>query len=286
MADDDSFPFSFGNVSDGEEENDFFVDKKAAKKRALLQASTEAYVPQIEADEVKMLSEYLYLHHRYEEAYEVAEVYCQVVKGNRGSTTTSDAAHDRSLKVTDCRELQDMMARAALKLGRAEEAARIVDEMTSPDPGFVFLKAAVYKAAKRYNACLTSSLALICISRSRFLMEAASWPETGFGHARYIRELTRIKEIQNCIEQHALKLDPQLRETDKVAYDQKVEAPIKAWQQLRSCEEQASTLSTLDRSVIEYIWETWIQTLKGDGSGAMSEDVCENDTVVKGVRDM
>ncbi|KAF9158948.1 hypothetical protein DFQ26_007078 [Actinomortierella ambigua] len=342
MTDDVDFPFTFGNVSDGEEEEGLFVDKVATKKRAALQAGTEAYQPQIEGDEwllqcLKDPVEAMYqkngANKRYEEAYEVARLYCQVVREN-GSTTTQTATHDRSFKVTDCRDLQEMMARAALKLGRAEDAAQIVDSMTSPDAGFVFLKATVYKAARRYNEavkclvdfqqtrssnyaiwrqmaeCLypyhgpstissststpwfantaspTSSLALISISRSRFLMEAASWPTTGFGHVRYIRELKHIKEMQEHIEQYALKIEPRLKDTDKVAYDRMVEAPIEAWRALDSCEEQESLVGNLDRSVIDYICETWVQTLKGDGSGAISEYVEEADATVKAVRDM
>ncbi|KAG0224792.1 hypothetical protein BGW42_004852 [Actinomortierella wolfii] len=339
MADDADFPFTFGDVSDGEEVEGLFVDKKAAKKRAALKANEEPYQAQIESDGwllhcLESPEEVMYEKNGANKAYRVATVYCQVVRDNNAGTVSNH--NDRSFKVTDCRDLEEMRARAALKLGKAEEAAQIVDNMTSPDAGFVFLKATVYKAAGRYNGkesflylaikCLVdfqrtrssnyaiwrqiaeclypyldehdpsvstttasddlkSALALISISRSRFLMEAASWPESGFGHARYVRELTHIKNLQSRIEKSALNIDPQLKEIDKDAYDQKVEALVETWRSLPSSEEQGNVLGTLDRSVVDYIWETWVQTLKGDGSGAVLEHRDDKE-VVKAVRDM
>ncbi|KAG0225488.1 hypothetical protein BGW41_004691 [Actinomortierella wolfii] len=248
--------------------------------------------------------EVIYEKNGANKAYRVATVYCQVVKDNNAGTASNHK--DRSFKVTDCRDLEEMRARAALKLGKAEEAAQIVDNMAIKClVDFQRTRSSNYAIWCQIAECLypypdehdpsvstttasndlKSALALISISRSRFLMEAASWPVSGFGHARYVRELMHIKNLQSRIERSALNIDPQLKEIDKDAYDQKVEAPVETWRSLPSSEEQGNVLGTLDRSVVDYIWETWVQTLKGDGSGAMMEHIDDKE-VAKAVRDM
>lgn len=92
------------------------------------------------ANKVKMRADHYYMLRRYQEAYEIAKEYCEIVASNdvrsvqgdgglSRSSTITDAGAAGVLKVTDSKELQEMAVRCALKLGKTDEAAKLADEL-------------------------------------------------------------------------------------------------------------------------------------------------------------
>ena len=139
------------------------------------------------ATKVKMQADYCYMLHRYQEALDIAQEYCQVVTDNetgltRGNTDansggtggmqrseantspTNGADVGSILKVTDTKDMQEMMARCLIKLDRPGEAVIIVDELVSQETSIVFLKANVYTAVGRYK---DAAITLVEYQRSR-----------------------------------------------------------------------------------------------------------------------
>ncbi|KAG9321813.1 hypothetical protein KVV02_006559 [Mortierella alpina] len=186
----DDFPFTFGDTSDEDEGSAglFCAPKTKNSTRIRAPGEQEPYHAQIDEDgwfhhtgksvrelmmqdknganKVKMRADHYYMLRRYQEAYEIAKAYCEIVASNdvravqgdgglSRSSTIADAEAVGVLKVTDSKELQEMAIRCALKLGKTDEAAKLVDELTLQDTGVVFLKARAYMAAGRYNdACV------------------------------------------------------------------------------------------------------------------------------------
>ncbi|KAG0075922.1 hypothetical protein BGZ92_002665 [Podila epicladia] len=208
MEDNDDFPFSFGNVSDDEGSDGLFCQPKVVAQptdAARLKAAQEPYYPQIDQDgwfhksetsvretmlqektgatKIKMRADHYYMLGQYKEAYDLAREYCRIIalneinmidRGNggiarpdEGSTTSSSNGGD-VLKVTDSKDLQEMMIRCAIKLGRMSEAAELADGLAKKirftknmcfqfprqialEPGTVFLKTKVYSAVGRFN---------------------------------------------------------------------------------------------------------------------------------------
>ncbi|KAF9128736.1 hypothetical protein BGW39_004797 [Mortierella sp. 14UC] len=186
----DDFPFSFGGGggSDQDESGDdglFCAPKKqaAAKAKALL--SQEPYHAQIDEDgwfhstgkttyelmtqsktgatKVKMRADHYYMLHRYQEAFDIAQEFCELVRTSglgasqgdgglqrpdEGATATTDAG---VLKVSDPKEMQEMALRCALKLDMFDVAASLADKLVMHDTGIVFLKAKAYVAVGRFN---------------------------------------------------------------------------------------------------------------------------------------
>ncbi|KAG0362236.1 hypothetical protein BG005_006375 [Podila minutissima] len=208
MEDNDDFPFSFGNVSDDEESDGLFCQPKVVAQptdSAHIKAAQEPYYPQIDQDgwfhksetsvqetmlqektgatKIKMRADHYYMLGQYKEAYDLAREYCRIIalneinlidRGNGGiarpddRSTTSSANGGDVLKVTDSKEMQEMMIRCAIKLGRISEAAELADGLGNEisftknmgfqfprqialEPGTVFLKAKVYSAVGRFN---------------------------------------------------------------------------------------------------------------------------------------
>ncbi|KAF9295867.1 hypothetical protein BGZ74_010583 [Mortierella antarctica] len=191
MEDNDDFPFSFGNVSDDEESDGLFCQPKVVAQptdSAHIKAAQEPYYPQIDQDgwfhksetsvqetmlqektgatKIKMRADHYYMLGQYKEAYDLAREYCRIIalneinlidRGNGGiarpddRSTTSSANGGDVLKVTDSKEMQEMMIRCAIKLGRISEAAELADGLIALEPGTVFLKAKVYSAVGRFN---------------------------------------------------------------------------------------------------------------------------------------
>ncbi|KAF9573853.1 hypothetical protein EC968_007810 [Mortierella alpina] len=160
----DDFPFTFGDASDEDEGSAglFCAPKTKNTTRIRTPAEQEPYYAQIDEDgwfhhtgksvrelmmhdknganKVKMRADHYYMLHRYQEAYEIAKEYCEIVasndvrsvQGDGGMSrrnTTGDAEAIGVLKVTDSKELQEMAIRCALKLGKTEEAAKLADEL-------------------------------------------------------------------------------------------------------------------------------------------------------------
>ncbi|KAF9336305.1 hypothetical protein BG006_009043 [Podila minutissima] len=191
MEDNDDFPFSFGNVSDDEESDGLFCQPKVVAQpadSAHIKAAPEPYYPQIDQDgwfhksetsvqetmlqektgatKIKMRADHYYMLGQYKEAYDLAREYCRIIALNEinlidrgsggiarpdeGSTTSSSNGGD-ILKVTDSKEMQEMIIRCAIKLGRMSEAAELADGLIALEPGTVFLKAKVYSAVGRFN---------------------------------------------------------------------------------------------------------------------------------------
>ncbi|CAO3566040.1 unnamed protein product [Mortierella alpina] len=196
----DDFPFSFGDASDEDEGSAglFCAPKTKNSARTKAPAEQEPYHAQIDEDgwfhrtglsvrelmlqdknganKVKMRADHYYMLRRYQEAYEIAKEYCEIVASNdvrsvqgsgglsRSSTITETEAVLGVLKVTDSKELQEMAIRCALKLGKTDEAAKLVDELSLQDTGVVFLKAKTYMAVGRYN---DASVCLVQYQRTR-----------------------------------------------------------------------------------------------------------------------
>ncbi|KAF8925280.1 hypothetical protein BGZ47_003385 [Haplosporangium gracile] len=201
----DDFPFSFGGGSDHEENNEddgLFCapkDKKkaAAKAKALL--SQEPYHAQIDEDgwfhnteksiyelmtqsktgatKAKMRADHYYMLHRYQEAFDIAQEFCALVRTssslsvsqgqNDGGFRRTDAAATTDagvLKVSDPKEMQEMALRCALKLDLFDVAASLADELVMQDTGIVFLKAKAYVAVGRFN---DAALGLVQYQKSR-----------------------------------------------------------------------------------------------------------------------
>ncbi|KAG0283666.1 hypothetical protein BGZ96_011945 [Linnemannia gamsii] len=203
---DDNFPFSFGGGSDQDDNNTeddgLFCapkDKKraAAKAKALL--NQEPYRAQIDEDgwfhntgkttyelmtqsktgatKVKMRADHYYMLHRYQEAFDIAQEFCELVRtsglsvsqgqndgGFRRTDTEGGAATDTVLKVSDPKEMQEMALRCALKLNLFDVAASLADELVMHDTGIVFLKAKAYVAVGRFN---DAALGLVQYQKSR-----------------------------------------------------------------------------------------------------------------------
>ncbi|KAF9136128.1 hypothetical protein BGX30_011358 [Mortierella sp. GBA39] len=204
----DDFPFSFGGGSDQEGNNSgddgLFCapkDKKkaAAKAKALLNQGP--YHAQIDEDgwfhntrkttyelmtqsktgatKVKMRADHYYMLHRYQEAFDIAQDFCELVRmsgnlsvsqgQNDGGFRRTDAAAGATtdagvLKVSDPKEMQEMALRCALKLNLFDVAASLADELAMHDTGIVFLKAKAYVAVGRFN---DAALGLVLYQRSR-----------------------------------------------------------------------------------------------------------------------
>ncbi|KAG9066777.1 hypothetical protein KI688_012688 [Linnemannia hyalina] len=200
----DDFPFSFGGGSDQEGNNSgddgLFCapkDKKkaAAKAKALLNQGP--YHAQIDEDgwfhntrkttyelmtqsktgatKVKMRADHYYMLHRYQEAFDIAQDFCELVRmsgnlsvsqgQNDGGFRRTDAAAGATtdagvLKVSDPKEMQEMALRCALKLNLFDVAASLADELAMHDTGIVFLKAKAYVA-------VDAALGLVQYQRSR-----------------------------------------------------------------------------------------------------------------------
>ncbi|KAF9954984.1 hypothetical protein BGZ70_010394 [Mortierella alpina] len=158
----DDFPFSFGDASNEDEGSAglFCAPKIKNSARIRAPAEQEPYYAQIDEDgwfhrtglsvrelmmqdknganKVKMRADHYYMLRRYQEAYEIAKEYCEIVASNDVRSVQGDGGLSRSntitdtevvglLKVTDSKELQEMAIRCALKLGKTDEAAKLVD---------------------------------------------------------------------------------------------------------------------------------------------------------------
>ncbi|GJJ72618.1 hypothetical protein EMPS_04976 [Entomortierella parvispora] len=142
------------------------------------------------ATKVKMQADYCYMLHRYQEALDIAQEYCRVVAENEaghsvasgdntdtsnggtggmqrsgtGTHSTNGAETGGILKVTDTKEMQEMVARCLLKLNRPGEAVTIADGLVSQETSIAFLKANIYTAVGRYN---DAAITLVEYQRSR-----------------------------------------------------------------------------------------------------------------------
>jgi hypothetical protein len=95
------------------------------------------------ATKVKMRADHYYMLHRYQEAFDIAQEYCELVRTgglsvsqgqNDGGFRRIDAvggaaATDTVLKVSDPKEMQEMALRCALKLNLFDVAATLADEL-------------------------------------------------------------------------------------------------------------------------------------------------------------
>ncbi|KAK5814482.1 hypothetical protein F5H01DRAFT_394019 [Linnemannia elongata] len=204
----DDFPFSFGGGSDQEGNNSgddgLFCapkDKKKAATKAKALLNQEPYHAQIDEDgwfhnagkttyelmtqsktgatKVKMRADHYYMLHRYQEAFDIAQEFCELVRTsgnlsvsqgqNDGGFRRTDAAAGATtdagvLKVSDPKEMQEMSLRCALKLSLFDVAASLADELVMHDTGIVFLKAKAYVAVGRFN---DAALGLVRYQRSR-----------------------------------------------------------------------------------------------------------------------
>ncbi|KAG0277851.1 hypothetical protein BGZ95_005229 [Linnemannia exigua] len=202
----DDFPFSFGGSGsdqDGSGDDGLFCapkskKKAAAKTKALL--SQEPYHAQIDEDgwfhntgkttyelmtqsktgatKVKMRADHYYMLHRYQEAFDIAQEFCELVRTSGLSVSQGDGGLRRPdegatpaattdagvLKVSDPKEMQEMALRCALKLNMFDVAASLADELVMHDTGIVFLKAKAYVAVGRFN---DAALGLVQYQKSR-----------------------------------------------------------------------------------------------------------------------
>lgn len=95
------------------------------------------------ATKVKMRADHYYMLHRYQEAFDIAQEFCELVRTsglsvsqgqNDGGFRRTDveggtAATDTVLKVSDPKEMQEMALRCALKLNLFDVAASLADEL-------------------------------------------------------------------------------------------------------------------------------------------------------------
>ncbi|KAG0054933.1 hypothetical protein BGZ83_010058 [Gryganskiella cystojenkinii] len=130
------------------------------------------------ATKVKMQADYNYMLHRYQQAFEIAQEYCQIVAENEASVKLASGSSNSNqnnvssggggmqrsdsivtdgteggsiLKVTDSKEMQEMMVRCLLKLNRPEAAVTIAEGLTSQETSIIFLKAKVFTAVGRHR---------------------------------------------------------------------------------------------------------------------------------------
>ncbi|KAG0338548.1 hypothetical protein BG004_007185 [Podila humilis] len=180
MDDDDGFPFSFGNASDDDGSDGLFCAPKVVAQPAAVistkwfQKSTKSVQKTMlqektGATKIKMTADYLYMLARYEEAYDLAQEYCQVIamnevnmadRGNGGiarpdegltAPSSSSSSSGDILKVTDSKEMQEMAIRCAIKLNRWSEVEELANSLSTLEPGSAFLKAKVYSEIGRWN---------------------------------------------------------------------------------------------------------------------------------------
>ncbi|KAF9084175.1 hypothetical protein BGX23_010770 [Mortierella sp. AD031] len=197
----DDFPFGFGGGGSDQEENGddglFCAPKKkaAAKAKALL--SQEPYYAQIDeegwfhstgkstfelmtqdktgATKVKMRADHYYMLHRYQEAFDIAQEFCSLIRtngltvsqGGDGGLRRPDegaTADTGVLRVSDPKEMQELALRCALKLNMFDMAAKLADELILQDTGVVFLKAKAYEAVGRFS---DAALGLVQYQKTR-----------------------------------------------------------------------------------------------------------------------
>ncbi|KAI8603213.1 hypothetical protein EDD21DRAFT_442208 [Dissophora ornata] len=172
----EDFPFSFGNASDEDETSEgLFCAPKAKTNSAKIKAPIEQdpYYAQIDEDgwfhhtgksiqelmlqdkngatKVKMRADQYYMLRQYQEAYDIAQEYCQIVASNDTGATSGADGGAGVLKVADSKEMQEMALRCAMKLEMFNEAAELADGLILQDTGVVFLKAKAYMAVGRFN---------------------------------------------------------------------------------------------------------------------------------------
>ncbi|KAK3833687.1 MAG: hypothetical protein J3R72DRAFT_453068 [Linnemannia gamsii] len=202
----DDFPFSFGDggSDQGESGDDGLFCAPKSKKKAAAKAKAllgqEPYHAQIDEDgwfhntgkttyelmtqsktgatKVKMRADHYYMLHRYQEAFDIAQEFCELVRtsglsvsqGDGGlrrpdeGATTAGTTDPGVLKVSDPKEMQEMALRCALKLDMFDVAAGLADELVMHDTGIVFLKAKAYVAVGRFN---DAALGLVQYQKSR-----------------------------------------------------------------------------------------------------------------------
>lgn len=98
------------------------------------------------ATKVKMRADHYYMLHRYQEAFDIAQEFCELVRTsgnlsvsqgqNDGGFRRTDAAAGATtdagvLKVSDPKEMQEMSLRCALKLSLFDVAASLADELVT-----------------------------------------------------------------------------------------------------------------------------------------------------------
>lgn len=97
------------------------------------------------ATKVKMRADHYYMLHRYQEAFDIAQEFCELVQTS-GNLSVSQAQNDGGfrrtdaagattdtgvLKVSDPKEMQEMALRCALKLNMFDVAASLADELVN-----------------------------------------------------------------------------------------------------------------------------------------------------------
>ncbi|KAF9412332.1 hypothetical protein BGZ94_001072 [Podila epigama] len=142
------------------------------------------------ATRIRMRADQFYMLGQYEEAYELADEYCRVIASN-GSSHLMDhgnggmarpeeqgatASSKDVLKVTDPREMEEMMIRCSLKLGRLTDAATLAEDLTDQEPGLALLKAQVWTALGRFN---DAAQVLVTLQQARSSSNYAIWRRLG-----------------------------------------------------------------------------------------------------------
>ncbi|KAF9278924.1 hypothetical protein BGZ68_008232 [Mortierella alpina] len=294
----DDFPFTFGDASDEDEGSAglFCAPKTKNSARIKAPAEQEPYHAQIDEDgwfhhtgksvrelmmqdknganKVKMRADHYYMLRRYQEAYEIAKEYCEIVASNdvrsvqgdgglSRSSTITDAGAAGVLKVTDSKELQEMAVRCALKLGKTDEAAKLADELTLQDTGVVFLKAKAYMTVGRYNA---------------------PYAQMRFDREMKVLEVLRLELERSCGINVACALDGDGSPMDKVTPEAAAQSRLEEYQRkvvlpaqdtLRVLQEDTPDGSNcpVEQEVVEFIVAAWdAQLVAPSPTGATDDD--------------
>ena len=94
------------------------------------------------ATKVKMRADHYYMLHRYQEAFDIAQEFCNLIRinglavsqgGDGGLRRPDEGAATATgvLRVSDPKEMQEMALRCALKLNLFDVAAKLADELVN-----------------------------------------------------------------------------------------------------------------------------------------------------------
>ncbi|KAF8939030.1 hypothetical protein BGZ58_010871 [Dissophora ornata] len=290
----EDFPFSFGNASDEDETSEgLFCAPKAKTNSAKIKAPIEQdpYYAQIDEDgdkngatKVKMRADQYYMLRQYQEAYDIAQEYCQIVASNDTGATSGADGGAGVLKVADSKEMQEMALRCAMKLEMFNEAAELADGlMQLKDSYSIKSRGAVTILFGGRSRNASTNLA-------RHLMGVSSWSQVDYAQTRYCQEMKIIEHLRSVLERECgldtNKVTDQIRRTDKsldevelqyelLEYGSKVVGP--AQETLRkmkgSGEQQLSKENgSFSQEIVEFVVGSWDpQLLETSATGVAAE---------------
>ncbi|CAG8485913.1 5850_t:CDS:2 [Scutellospora calospora] len=139
---------------------------------------------------LKQSIEYYYFHKNYKEALKLSLEYIDFVEGCNNKENNELNPN----RLTSTRDMLEIAARSASKLGDFELAVKCVDKLSSNEPGHMSFKGQIYAKGGRFSA-------LLSFRRSLKIMTTSKWKTSIlFVNSRYIKEKNQIEELIKQLE--------------------------------------------------------------------------------------